>query len=339
MFMAPQACLDAGIDCPSHGPFVGFDVGKRLHAGFARTAAGRGAPSPRVDNDEASADSFIARALEAAGCGPSSCPAVVDRRRNIGALVARRALAAGCEAAHVTGKREKKARGLFPGAAKSDAKDAEAMAAAASGMPQALPPAPREDDGLEGARRPRSQLSFPVKQSTQAKNRTRAALVEPDPSFERPAGVSRPWQADAPEKVGGPRQVLDAGRERLSEVARGAREGERTPSGGARRGPRGQPRCRCEARPAPSPSWRGGRRRRALGPGGGRGRGRRDLPPPARGARRGEARRRPARRERADGGLLGGATSSPAAAASPRATPSRGPRHARRRPRRKAAGA
>jgi transposase len=79
------------------------------------------------------------------------------------------------EVAHVTGKREKKARELFPGVAKNDEKDAEAIAAAAAGMPQALLPVPDERDGLEGARRLRSQLSFAIKQRTQCANRMRAA--------------------------------------------------------------------------------------------------------------------------------------------------------------------
>ena len=226
MFMTPQACLEAGIDYPSYGLFIGFDVGKRFHAGFARTAAGRRVLSSRVDSDEASVDSFIARALEASGCEPASCLVVVDQRRNIGTVVVRRALAAGCEVAYITGKREKRARELFPGVAKNDAKDAEVIAAAASGMPQSLLPVPREDDGLEGARRLRSQLSFSVKQSTQVKNRIRAALVESNPSFERLLDLSRPWQVAVLEKVGGPWQVLDAGRKRLSKVAGGAREEE-----------------------------------------------------------------------------------------------------------------
>ncbi len=165
MFMTPQACLDAGIDHPSHGLFIGFDVGKRFHAGFARTAAGRGAPSLRVDNGGASVDPFIARALGAAGCSPSSCLVVVDRRRKIGMAVVRRALAAGCEVAYITGKREKRARDLLAGVVKSDAKDADVAAAAASGTPRAPLPPPR-GDGLEGARRLRSQLSFSAKQPT-----------------------------------------------------------------------------------------------------------------------------------------------------------------------------
>ena len=85
---------------------------------------------------------------------------------------------------------------------------------------------PREDDGLEGARRLRSQLAFSVRQSTQVKNRIRAALVESNAAFERLVDFSRPWQLDVLERLGGPWQVLDAGKGRLARVARGAGEEE-----------------------------------------------------------------------------------------------------------------
>ena len=226
MFMTPQACLEAGTEYPRYKLFVGFDVGKRFHAAHARTGSRRRVLALRVDNDEAAVDAFVARALEAAGCEPGACLVVVDQRRNIGTVVVRRALAAGCDVAYITGKREKRARELFPGVAKNDAKDAEVIAAAAAGMPQSLLPVPREDDGLEGARRLRSQLAFSVKQSTQVKNRIRAALVESNAAFERLVDFSRPWQLDVLERLGGPWQVLDAGKGRLARVARGAGEEE-----------------------------------------------------------------------------------------------------------------
>ena len=203
MFRTPQACLEAGEDYPQYDLTVGFDVGKRFHVAFARGAGGTKVLAMRVENLEACVDAFLERALEAAGCAPAGCLVVVDQRRNIGTVVVRRALAAGCDVAYITGKREKKARELFPGVAKNDAKDAEVIAAAAAGMPQALLPVPDEADGLEGARRLRSQLSFAVKQSTQCKNRVRAALVESNTAFERLVDLSKAWQLDVLEKIGG----------------------------------------------------------------------------------------------------------------------------------------
>lgn len=226
MYMTPQACADAGADYPAYEVFIGFDVGKTSRAAYARDRAGRRVDSGRVDSLEAAVDAFLARAIGLSGADPSLVLVVAGRRRNIGATVIRRARSAGCEVACLTGKREKKARELFPGVAKSDAKDAEVVAAAAAGMPQSLLPVPDEGDGLEGARRLRSQLSFAVKQCTQCMNRVRAALVESNGAFERPAGLDRAWTPGVPEGIGGPWQILDAGRDRLSEVARGARDGE-----------------------------------------------------------------------------------------------------------------
>ena len=224
--MTPQACADAGADYPAYEVFVGVDVGKSFHAAFARDAAGRRLASGGAGSLEAATGAFLARALERGGADPSRVLVVVGRRRNIGTTVIRRALAAGCEVAYITGKREKRARELFPGVAKSDAKDAEVIAAAAAGMPRPLLPVPREDDGLEGARRLRSQLSFAARQRAQCKNRLRSALVESNGAFERLAGPGRAWTLDVLERIGGPWQILGAGRERLAEVARGARARE-----------------------------------------------------------------------------------------------------------------
>lgn len=135
MYMTPQACADAGVAYPGYEPFIGFDVGKTLHVAHARDRAGRRAASGRVDNVGAAVDAFLDRAIELSGGDPSLVLVAVDQRRDIGTTVIRRARAAGCEVAYLTGKREKKARELFPGVSKSDAKDAEVIAAAAAGMP------------------------------------------------------------------------------------------------------------------------------------------------------------------------------------------------------------
>ena len=89
-------------------------------------------------------------------------------------------------------------------------------------MPQALLPVPDEADGLEGARRLRSRLSFAVKQPARCKNSVRAALVESNAAFERLVDLSRARRPDVPKRTGGPWQVLGAGRKRLAKVARGA---------------------------------------------------------------------------------------------------------------------
>lgn len=222
MYMTPRECSDAGTEYPSYRLFVGFDVGKSFHAAYARDASGRRVASGRVDNEEAAIDAFLRRAIERSGADPSLVLVCVDQRRSVGTTVVRRALAAGCEVAYITGKREKRARELFPGVSKSDRKDAEVIAAAAAGMPQSLLPVPDERDGLEGARRLRSALAFAIKQLTQCKNRIRSALVESNGAYERLMDLDRGWCLELTERLGGPWQVLDAGRDALDGAAAGA---------------------------------------------------------------------------------------------------------------------
>jgi len=222
MYMTPQACADAGLEYPSYQLFVGIDVGKSFHFAHAADAAGRKVLAGRVDNLEAAVDSFLERALGRSGAEPGLALVVVDQRRNVGLTALRRARAAGCEVAYITGKREKRARELFPGVAKTDAKDAEVIALAARGMPHALLPVPREDDGMEGARRLRSELAFAVKQATQLRNRLRAALVESSGAAERELDLSKGWCLGLLESVGGPWQMLDAGRAAVEAACGGA---------------------------------------------------------------------------------------------------------------------
>ncbi|MBM6908823.1 hypothetical protein [Collinsella intestinalis] len=111
MYMTPQACADAGAAYPDYELFIGFDVGKSFHVAHARDRAGRRVGPGRVDNVEDAACALPSPAIGAAGADPSRT-LVVDQRRNIGTTVVRRARAAGCEVACLTGKREKKAREL-----------------------------------------------------------------------------------------------------------------------------------------------------------------------------------------------------------------------------------
>lgn len=61
-----------------------------------------------------------------------------------------------------------------------------------------------------------------MKQPARCKNRVRAALVESNTAFERLVDLSKARRLDVLERIGGPWQVLGAGRKRLAKVARGA---------------------------------------------------------------------------------------------------------------------
>ena len=199
--------------------FVGFDVGKLAHRACCVLAGGAVAFNVGVTNDEAAIDRVLA---EASARGRAL--AVVDQRRNIGTTVIRRARAAGVEVAYLPGIAASRASSLFPGDAKTDERDAEVIARTAMGVPQALRPVP-EEGALEGARRLEVQRCDLLRDRTHCVNRLRALLLESNPAFERELDCEAAWAVSLMSRVGGPWQILDAGRRRYAALTRGAPRG------------------------------------------------------------------------------------------------------------------
>ena len=199
--------------------FVGFDVGKLAHRACCVLAGGAVAFNVGVANDEAAIDRVLA---EAAAHGRAL--AVVDQRRNIGTTVVRRARAAGIEVAYLPGIAANRASSLFPGDAKTDERDAEVIARTAMGVPQALRPVP-EEGALEGARRLEAQRCDLLRDRTHCVNRLRALLLESNPAFERELDCEAAWALSLMSRVGGPWQMLDAGRRRYAALTRDAPRG------------------------------------------------------------------------------------------------------------------
>ena len=199
--------------------YVGFDVGKLAHRACCVLAGGSVAFNVGVANDEAAIDRVLA---EAAARGRAL--AVVDQRRNIGTTVVRRARAAGIEVAYLPGIAANRASSLFPGDAKTDERDAEVIARTAMGVPQALRPVPAEG-ALEGARRLEAQRCDLLRDRTHCVNRLRALLLESNPAFERELDCEAAWALSLMSRVGGPWQMLDAGRRRYAALTRDAPRG------------------------------------------------------------------------------------------------------------------
>ena len=199
--------------------YVGFDVGKLAHRACCVLAGGSVAFNVGVANDEAAVGRVLA---EAAAHGRAL--AVVDQRRNIGTTVVRRARAAGVEVAYLPGIAASRASSLFPGDAKTDERDAEVIARTAMGVPQALRPVP-EEGALEGARRLEAQRCDLLRDRTHCVNRLRALLLESNPAFERELDCEAGWAISLMSRLGGPWQVLDAGRRRYAALTRDAPRG------------------------------------------------------------------------------------------------------------------
>ena len=196
-----------------HDAYLGLDVGKESHWGFLVDRDGEVLMSRRVTNTEAALDAALA-----------ACPAdtlvVVDQHRNIGALAVRRARLAGMPVAYLPGSAEHELAKSFPGIAKTDARDAQVIARSALGMPQTLRPVPEEDPALAGVRIMSAQVATVVKDRTACANALHSRLLESCPAFELSCEMCEPWCAGLLSELGGPWNMLDAGRRRFLSCAR-----------------------------------------------------------------------------------------------------------------------
>ena len=98
------------------------------------------------------------------------------------------------------------------------------IARTAMGVPQALRPVP-EEGALEGARRLEAQRCDLLRDRTRCVNRLRALLLESNPAFERELDCEAAWALSLMSRVGGPWQLLDAGRRRWAALTRDAPRG------------------------------------------------------------------------------------------------------------------
>ena len=194
---------------------LGLDVGKFSHWDCLVTGSGEIVANAPVANAEADLDELFSKA----GAGTL---VVVDQVRNIGSLAISRARLAGLEVAYLPGLAAHQAARLFAGDAKTDERDAMVIAKTALGIPDSLLPVPEPDERLDAARSLAAQRSHMVACATRDKNRLRSILLESCPAFEALADLSDAHWLSMLEKLGGPWGVMDAGRQALGAVTRGA---------------------------------------------------------------------------------------------------------------------
>lgn len=201
-----------------HEAYLGLDVGKQSHWAYAVDSAGTVLLSRRVANTDAGLNEVIAEYSD-------DTLVVVDQRRSIGALAIGRARAAGRPVAYLPGSAEHELAKGFPGIAKTDARDAQVIARVALGMPQTLRPVSEGDPALDGARIMSAQVAQVQKDRTACASALRSRLLESCPACE----MTAPWCAGMLSELGGPWNMLDAGRERFCAASRkhGAARGQR----------------------------------------------------------------------------------------------------------------
>jgi len=156
---------------------------------------------------------------------------VVDQPATIGALPVTVARASGHQVAYVPGLAMRRIADLYPGRAKTDARDAFIIADAARSLPHTLRPVDVGDNAL-------AELDVLVGfdddlagEATRIANRIRGLLTGIHPALEHAIGsrVSHPAVLEILSRCGGPAGIAKAGRRKLTAIAKvhAPRMGER----------------------------------------------------------------------------------------------------------------
>lgn len=198
--------------------FLGLDVGKQTHHGHGLTPAGKKVFDKALPNSETKLRAVFDKLTAKFG----TVLVVVDQPASIGALPLTVARDAGCQVAYLPGLAMRRIADLYPGEAKTDAKDAAVIADAARTMPHTL-------RTLDLADEVTAELTMLVGfdqdlagEANRTSNRIRGLLTQFHPSLERVLGPRLHHQAVTwlLERYGSPQALRKAGRRRLVEVVR-----------------------------------------------------------------------------------------------------------------------
>lgn len=172
------------IDTSDIGAFLGLDVGKGEHHATALTPAGKKAFDKRLPNSEPKLREVFAKLQAKHG----TVLVVVDQPASIGALPLAVARDTGCKVAYLPGLTMRRIADLYPGEAKTDARDAFIIADAARAMPHTLRSIELADETI-------AELEMIVGfdddlagEATRISNRLRGLLTQIHPSLERVLG-------------------------------------------------------------------------------------------------------------------------------------------------------
>ena len=206
------------IDTSDIGAFLGLDVGKGEHHATALTPAGKKALDKRLPNSEPKLREVFAKLQAKHG----TVLVVVDQPASIGALPLAVARDAGCKVAYLPGLTMRRIADLYPGEAKTDARDAFIIADAARVMPHTLRSIELADETV-------AELEMIVGfdddlagEATRISNRLRGLLTQIHPSLERVLGprIQHPAVLLMLQQFGSPAQLRKAGRRRLVNLIR-----------------------------------------------------------------------------------------------------------------------
>ncbi|MET9395971.1 IS110 family transposase [Streptomyces sp. NPDC006624] len=197
---------------------LGLDVGKSNHHGHGLTPAGKKVFDKTLPNGEPQLRAVFDKLKAKFG----TVLVVVDQPASIGALPLTVARAAGCQVAYLPGLAMRRIADLYPGEAKTDARDAAVIADAARTMPHTLRTLDLTDEVT-------AELTMLVGfdqdlagEANRTSNRIRGLLTQFHPSLERLLGprLDHPAVTWLLERYGSPQALRKAGRRKLVEVVR-----------------------------------------------------------------------------------------------------------------------
>ncbi|MEU1694524.1 IS110 family transposase [Streptomyces hirsutus] len=198
--------------------YLGLDVGKGEHHATALTPAGKKVFDKRLSNTEPKLREVFTKLQAKHG----TVLVVVDQPASIGALPLAVARDADCRVAYLPGLTMRRIADLYPGEAKTDARDAHVIADAAQAMPhtlRAVEPADATVAELEMLTGFDDDLAT---EATRTKNRLRGLLTQIHPPLEKAVGprLDHPAVLTLLERFGSPAQLRKAGRRRLVTLLR-----------------------------------------------------------------------------------------------------------------------
>ncbi|MBJ6628728.1 IS110 family transposase [Streptomyces sp. I4(2020)] len=206
------------VDIDAVGVFLGLDVGKQTHHGHGLTPAGKKVFDKQLPNSEPKLRAVFDKLTARFG----TVLVVVDQPASIGALPLTVARDAGCQVAYLPGLAMRRIADLYPGEAKTDAKDAAVIADAGRTMPHTLRTLDLTDEVT-------AELTMLVGfdqdlagEANRTSNRIRGLLTQSHPSLERVLGprLDHPAITWLLERHASPQALRKAGRRKLVEVVR-----------------------------------------------------------------------------------------------------------------------
>ncbi|MFJ6118220.1 IS110 family transposase [Streptomyces sp. NPDC054775] len=206
------------MDINDIGVFLGLDVGKSNHHGHGLTPAGKKVFDKALPNGEPQLRAVFDKLKAKFG----TVLVIVDQPASIGALPLTVARNADCKVAYLPGLAMRRIADLYPGEAKTDARDAAVIADAARTIPHTL-------RSLELADEITAELTMLVGfdqdlagEANRTSNRIRGLLTQFHPSLERVLGprLDHPAITWLLERYGSPAALRKTGRRKLAEVIR-----------------------------------------------------------------------------------------------------------------------